>query len=203
MAVRNPLKGAYRMKITTVPDARLGGRIGRRLAAGLGLATAAILLPTAALAASAGGPAGHRAVAPCTAPQTRVWYGEPGDGAAGHIFFQLQFSNIGHSACSLFGYPGVSAVDIHGHQVGNAATHSGAKLHVTLAPGATAHVVLAVTQAAFVCSHPVKAALLKVFPPGQRHAQLVGFASQGCPGKSVLHVDAVHPRAGIPGFSTS
>jgi hypothetical protein len=83
------------------------------------------------------------------------------------------------------------------------ATHSGARSTVVLAPGATAHVVLDVTQAGFVCSHPVKATLLKVFPPGQTHAQLVEFASQGCPGKSLMKVDAMHPRAGIPGFSSS
>jgi hypothetical protein len=134
---------------------------------------------------------------------TRVWYGLPGDGAAGHVFFQLQFSNIGHSACTFFGYPGVSALDSHGHQVGKAATHSGAKLTVTLAPGATAHVVLEVTNAGLLCAHPVKTTSLRVFPPGQFHAQLVGFPSHGCIGKSVMHVDAMHPRAGVPGFSTS
>jgi hypothetical protein len=104
---------------------------------------------------------------------------------------------------TFFGYPGVSALDIHGHQVGLPATHSGAKQTVTLAPGATAHVVLEVTDASQLCAHPVKAAVLRVFPPGQFHAQLVGFPSSGCPGTSVMHVDAMHPRAGIPGFSSN
>jgi hypothetical protein len=177
-------------------------RLSRRLAAGIGLAGAAILLPTAALASSAA-PSHPSAPPGCTSVHTRVWYGLPGDGAAGHVFYQLQFSNIGRSTCTFFGYPGVSALDIHGHQVGNPATHSGAKLTVTLAPGATAHVVLEVTNASLVCAHPVRAAVLRVFPPGQFHAQLVGFPSQGCPGKSVMHVDAMHPRAGIPGFSSN
>jgi hypothetical protein len=177
-------------------------RLSRRLAAGIGLAGAAILLPAAALASSAA-PSHPSAPPGCTSVHTRVWYGLPGDGAAGHIFYQLQFSNIGHSTCTFFGYPGVSALDIHGHQVGSPATHSGAKLTVTLAPGATAHVVLEVTNASLVCAHPVKAAVLRVFPPGQFHAQLVGFPSEGCPGKSVMHVDAMHPRAGIPGFSSN
>lgn len=187
----------------------LSTRLGRRIAAGIGLAGAAILLPTAALAASGhSAAAGHQAapaVAPaaCTSNHTRVWYGEPGDGATGHIYYQLEFSNIGHTTCSLFGYPGVSAIDIHGHQVGKPATHSGGRLLVTLLPGATAHVVLAVTQAGFVCSNPVNASELRVFAPGQTHAQFVPLATQGCAGKSLLHVDAVHPRAGIPGFSAS
>lgn len=189
------------MKLTT--------RLGRRLAVGFGLAGVAVLLPTAALASSAHpAAAAHqaaRAVAPaaCTSNHTRVWFGEPGDGATGHVYYQLEFSNIGHTNCSLYGYPGVSAVDIHGNQVGKPASHSGGRLLVSLAPGETAHVVLAVTQAGFVCSHPVKAAELKVFAPGQTHPQLVPLATEGCPGKSLMHVDSVHPRAGIPGYSAS
>lgn len=184
------------MKLTT--------RLSRRLAAGIGLASAAILLPTAALASSAVAGAPSRSSVPaCISTHTRVWYGEPGDAATGHILFQLQFSNIGHSTCSFVGYPGVSAIDIHGHQVGLPASHSGTRLTVMLAPGGTAHVELLVTQAAFICVHTVKSVLLRVFPPGQKHAQLVPFPSAGCPGKSVLHVDALHPRAGIPGFSSS
>ena len=180
-------------------------RLGRRIALGLGLAGTAILLPTAALASSGhSGAAARTAAAPaCTSNHTRVWWGAPGDGASGHIFFPLQFSNIGQSTCTLFGYPGVSALDSNGHQVGLPATHSGAKQLVTLAPGATAHVILAVTQAGLVCSSPVDAASLKVFAPGQTHAELVPLATQACPGKSVLHVDAMHPRAGIPGVTNS
>ena len=184
-------------------------RLGRRLAVGFGLAGAAVLLPTAALASSAhSGAAAHpsvRAVAPaaCTSNHTRVWFGEPGDGATGHVYYQLEFSNTGKTACSLYGYPGVSALDTNGHEVGKPATHSGGRQLVTLLPGETAHVVLAVTQAGFVCSHPVSASVLRVFAPGQTHAQLVPLATQGCTGKSLLHVDSIHPRAGIPGFSAS
>lgn len=183
------------MKLTT--------RLSRRAGVGISIASAAILLPAAALAAPAAtGAPGNPAVAGCTSVHTRVWYGLPGEGTAGHMYFQLQFSNIGHSKCSFFGYPGVSALNAHGHQVGKPATHSGPKLTVTLAPGATGHVVLAVTDANAVCAHPLKAVMLRVFPPGQFHAQRVRFRSLGCAGKSVLHVDAVHRRAGVPGFST-
>src|SRR5690349_16089792 len=94
-------------------------RIGRRLAVGIGLASAAILLPAVALAAPAAptaASAAHRALPPrCTAAHTRVWYGEPADDAAGHSYFQLQLSNIGHTTCSFFGFPGVSALNSHGH----------------------------------------------------------------------------------------
>jgi Protein of unknown function (DUF4232) len=184
-------------------------RLGRRLAVGFGLAGAAILLPTAALASSAhSAAAAHqtvRAVAPaaCTSNHTRVWLGVPGDGSAGHVTYQLELSNIGHTACSLFGYPGVSALNMSRHEVGKPATHSGGRLLVTLSPGATAHVVLVVTDAGAVCSHPLNASMLRVFAPGQTHAEFVPLTTQACKGKSLLRVDSVHPRAGIPGFSAS
>ncbi len=183
----------------------LTSRTGRRLAAGLGLATAAVLLPVAALAspagpAAAGHAAGH-AVPACHAASTRVWYGLPADNATGHAFIQLQISNIGHSACTFFGYPGVSALNSHGRQVGRAASHYGRRLRVTLKPGGTAHMVLVVTDAFLLCRQPVRATGLRVFPPGQFHSQNVPLATRQCPGKSALAVDSVHPGTGIPGFT--
>jgi hypothetical protein len=178
--------------------------MGRRLAVGLGLATAAALLPAAALAssgASVASDAASQAAPACHSAQTRVWYGLPADNATGHSYFQVQFSNIGRSTCTFFGFPGVSALNSHGNQVGLPATHYGHRISVTLQPGATAHVVLVVVDASLVCASPVQATQLRVFPPGQFAAQSVPLATQACPGKSVLSVDSVHPRAGIPGFT--
>jgi len=132
----------------------LTARLSRRLAAGVGLATAAILLPTAALASSvaAGSSAdpaypGQPAIAGCVAANTRVWYGLPADHSAGHAYYEFQFSNIGRSTCTLYGYPGVSQLNSAGHQIGLPASHYGSRVSVTLAPGATAHVVLVVVDA--------------------------------------------------------
>ena len=183
----------------------LTARFSRRLAAGVGLATAAILLPTAALASSvAAGSAAHPshpAIAGCVAANTRVWYGLPADHSAGHAYYEFQFSNIGHSACTLYGYPGVSQLNSAGHQIGLPAGHYGSRVSVTLAPGATAHVVLVVVDASLVCSNPIPATQIKVYPPGQFHSQSVSLATQVCLGRSVLQVDSVQPRAGIPGYS--
>jgi uncharacterized protein DUF4232 len=182
-------------------------RVGRRLAVGLGLATAAALVPAVALAAPsaplASASAAAHAARSCTSVHTRVWYGLPGDAATGHSFIQLELSNIGHSTCTFFGYPGVSALNSQGHQVGHPATHSGHRIGVTLSPGATTHVVLVITDASLVCRHPVKATELRVFPPGQFHSQNVPLSTQQCIGKSVLSVDSVHPGTGIPGFTNS
>jgi hypothetical protein len=183
----------------------LTARLSRRLATGLGLASAAILLPTAALASSAaaGSPAdaSHSAIAGCVAANTRVWYGLPADHSAGHAYYEFQFSNIGHTTCTLYGYPGVSQLNSAGHQIGLPAGHYGSRVSVTLAPGATAHVVLVAVDASLVCSNPIPAAQIKVYPPGQFHSQSVTLATQVCLGRSVLRVDSVQPRAGIPGYS--
>lgn len=183
---------------------RITARINRRIIGATSLAAAAILLPTAALASSAAtnsASAVARPAATCTASATRLWYGIPGEGTAGSVYYQIELSNIGHSTCSFFGYPGVSALDIHGHQVGRAATHGGGRVSATLSPGGTAHFVLRVVDAGAICAHPVKASALKVFGPGQFSAQIIGFASEGCPGRSVLSVDSVHPGTGIPGYT--
>jgi hypothetical protein len=176
------------------------------LAVGVGLAAAAILLPTAALASSAAtgskAQASHPA-ATCAAANTRVWFGEPAGVAAGHSFVEFQLSNVGRTTCSFFGYPGVSALNSSGIEVGKPASHVGPKITVTLARGETAHFLLTITDASLICMHPVHATQIRVFPPGQFHAQKLFLATQQCVGRSVMRVDAVHPRAGIPNFSTS
>jgi hypothetical protein len=168
---------------------------------GATIGAAAMLATTGALAASAApsGPATPR----CTSASMAVWTGFPGDDAAGHSFWQLQISNVGHHACTLFGYPGVSVANGSGHQVGLPASHSGPKALVTIPAGGTAHVVLKVTDPFIVCSHPVHGSQLRVFAPGQLHAKLTPFSVRVCPHSVTLHVDAVHPGAGIPGFSAS
>ena len=184
------------MKMTT--------RLSRRLAAGVSLAAAAVLLPTAALAASgAAGAQASPAVPACTSTRTDVWYGLPGNGTAGASYYEIQFTNVGHSTCSFYGYPGISADNIHGNQVGKAATHGGGRLLVVLAPGATGHVVLKVVDAGAVCLHPQNASGLKIYAPGQTAWEFIGLATQGCPGRSVLSVDSIHPGTGVPDYSNS
>lgn len=183
---------------------QLQSSVRRRLAVGLSLACAAVLAPTAALAASAGPSASARpsvAAPPCHHAATEVWHAAEGNGAAGTVVFEIELSNVSHATCTLFGYPGVSELNINGHQVGLPATHSGSKILVTVRPGGTAHFVLAVVNAGAVCAHPVSGSTLRVFPPGQRAAQLLLFPAQMCPHRSTMRVDAVHPGTGIPFFS--
>jgi hypothetical protein len=152
-------------------------------------------------AASARGAAAPR----CTVAHLEIWLGLGlGGGTAGSTFYPLEFSNVGHGACTLGGFPGVSAFGSGGGQVGPPASRNGQHhATVTLAPGATAHAILRVVDAGAVCSSSVKAAGLKVFPPGATRSQPVPFSFSACAHRGVLVVGPVRAGVGIPGFTTS
>ena len=90
----------------------------------------------------------------------------------------LQLRNTGTSACTLYGYPGVSWVrGATGVQTGAAATRqadpNGTEKTVTLAPGALASAPLDIVDAAVIppseCK-PVAVRGLRIYPPGQQAA---------------------------------
>jgi hypothetical protein len=128
-----------------------------------------------------------------------------GDGAAGSVYYPLVFTNSSGSACTLFGFPGVSFVTgSNGSQIGDAATRQSDKPSqtVTLAPGGVAHATLQVVQAlnfpAAKCQ-PVNAHFLKIYPPGQTEAVILSFTAKACAatgqGVTVLNVAPVQPGA--------
>jgi hypothetical protein len=98
----------------------------------------------------------------------------------------LQLKNIGSSACTLYGYPGVSWVaGADGHQVGAAAERQSddsgsAEQTVTLAPGALASAPLDIVDAAVIppseCK-PVPVLGLRVYPPGEKAALFLPLAT--------------------------
>jgi Protein of unknown function (DUF4232) len=90
----------------------------------------------------------------------------------------LQLRNTGSSACTLYGYPGVSWVrGAQGLQTGAAAVRqpdpAGSERVVTLAPGALASAPLDIVDAAVIppseCK-PVPVRGLRIYPPGQQAA---------------------------------
>jgi hypothetical protein len=90
----------------------------------------------------------------------------------------LQLRNIGSSACTIYGYPGVSWVrGASGIQTGAAAVRqadpNGTETTVTLAPGALASAPLDIVDAAVIppseCK-PVAVRGLRIYPPGQKAA---------------------------------
>jgi Protein of unknown function (DUF4232) len=96
----------------------------------------------------------------------------------------LQLRNIGSSACTLYGYPGVSWVaGADGHQVGAAAVRQansdgGTQKTVTLAPGALASAPLDIVDAAVIPTSqckPVPVRGLRVYPPGEKAALFISL----------------------------
>jgi hypothetical protein len=145
----------------------------------------------------------------CATSQLRVWLGVPGDGSAGHVAYELEFSNISTRTCTLFGYPGVSAVRGGGVQLGSAASRDAAdpKKVVTLARGATAHAFLVTANTSVfpaAACHQTTALGLKVYPPNTTRAAIIGFPIPACAkaGPVFLQVRTVVAGTGIPAFST-
>jgi hypothetical protein len=187
-------------------------RAGRRYIAAAALACAVIAIPVAALAASAapGAAPAHGAVTvpychPAGQGGAFVWLGEPSNGFAGGVVYQLEVSNTGRSACTLHGVPRLGAVLPSGRLIdGRTTAGSGNGPLVRLRPGATAHIILVVHDAGALCEHAVSANVI-VYLPGQRRAQpawLTVRACRGRPGGGVLSAGPVRAGTGIPLFTT-
>src|SRR5690349_16453213 len=166
----------------------------RRITAVIAAASAAGLIAAAAVAGSSGTVLASdtarttaAAVPACTAADLGAWVAvSQSDGAAGSIFFPLQFTNLSRHACAMRGFAGVSAIDRNGHQLGSPAgwDHTRPVRTVVLAPGATAHSVLRyadVTVATAPGCHPVSSMFeLRVYPPNQRQAPSPPFSMEPC-----------------------
>ena len=182
----------------------------RRVVGTVALACAPALASAAALAATASpaAPAGATAAGTprCATSGLVIWLNnEQGGGTAGSIYYKLELTNLSGHMCTLLGYPGVSAVNLRGHQLGGGASHEASpKPRVvtlasgtpTLAIGTTATAVLRIVDAgALPACRKVTAAGLRVFPPGQTTSKVVPFPFQACSraGQSNLAVRPVTP----------
>jgi Protein of unknown function (DUF4232) len=175
------------------------GRVAARCGAALVLAAAALSLEASAHGATSA------ATPKCSGTSTQVWLGLGlGGGTAGAVYYPLEFSNVGHHACTLTGYPGVSAYRAGGSQVGLAASRN-VQPHgkVTLAPGATAHALLRITDWGALCSTQVHAEGVSVYAPGETRSEQVPLLFGVCAHTGVLRVGPVRAGVGIPGYTTS
>ena len=97
---------------------------GRRVVAIAATVVAGLAISTAAYAATSSGTAstGAASIPRCTASDLGVWLAVgQGNGAAGTIYYPLEFTNLSHHTCYLYGYPGVSALGRNGNQLGSPA----------------------------------------------------------------------------------
>jgi uncharacterized protein DUF4232 len=159
-------------------------------------ACAAALVPAAAMAAAgAAARTSHVATPACATSGLDVWLDTQGQGAAGTIFYKLNFTNLSGSTCTLFGYPGVSGTNLGGTQLGSPAVREIVTPHtVTLANGATAFAQVGIVQPglfpASKCG-PVTAAGLRVFPPNQTQSKRVPFPFTACSKTGPLYLKVV------------
>jgi uncharacterized protein DUF4232 len=116
----------------------------------------------------------------------------------------VEFTNTSGAACTLSGYPQVSAYLAGGRQVGAAAVldTSVTARRVVLAPGASAHAAVVDSAGAGRC-RVVAATGLRVVVPGQSTPRYVAHAVRACfasgPASPVfLHVRALVPGSGVP-----
>jgi Protein of unknown function (DUF4232) len=161
-------------------------------------ASAALCAVGLATVTNASGSATAAGAAPsCATSGLVVWLDTQGDSAAGSVSFKLEFTNQSGRRCTLHGYPGVSAVDLRGRQLGHAASRTSSPLRVvSLASGATASAGLRIVVAGNFPSaacHRVAAAGVRVFPPNQTVSKVVPFPFEACAksGPVYLNVKAV------------
>ncbi|MGO9321750.1 MAG: DUF4232 domain-containing protein [Solirubrobacteraceae bacterium] len=153
------------------------------------LATAAPPAP-AASARAAGAPS-------CATSGLVIWLNAEGSGTAGSFYYKIEFANLSGRTCTLAGYPGVSAVNLRGRQIGSPAGReaTGKPGVVTLAPEAQATAIVRVVDVGALPAscHPATAAGFRVYPPGQRTSKLVPFPFRTCSklGQSAMSVRAV------------
>jgi hypothetical protein len=192
--------------LATIP--KTTRRAAAVIAAGLIAASAAVAVGSsgssgAALAAdtSHAAPAAVRA---CTADDLGVWLAVAQlDGAAGSVYYPLQFTNLSRHACAMRGFAGVSAVDRNLHQLGSPAgrAHVVPVRTVVLAPGRTAHAVLRygdVTVSTAPGCHPTfRTFELRVYPPGQYHATYAAFDFEVCSHAGPVYMDIGPIQAGV------
>lgn len=175
------------------------------VAAGLGISSSALASSSsAASAATVTAKSAHWAPQ-CTAGDLGVWVAvDQGNGAAGSIYYPLEFTNLSGHACWLHGFPGVSAIDRNGHQLGSPASwnHVSAPKTVVLGAGATAHAVLRWSDIEVTTApgcHPTFSAFaLRVYPPNQRSSTNAAFGLEVCshPGPIYMSVQPIIPGVG-------
>ncbi|MFL5863555.1 MAG: DUF4232 domain-containing protein [Solirubrobacteraceae bacterium] len=157
--------------------------VGPTLRGGL-VALSAVAASVAALALATA-PTADAAAPACRTGGLVIWMGTQGNGTAGTIFYTLNFTNLSGHACTLRGFPGVSAVNLGGRRLGRAAARdTGQSVRtVTLGASHTAHATLGIVDIGALppaSCRPSTAAGLRVFPPNQTASKVIPFPFAAC-----------------------
>jgi hypothetical protein len=133
--------------------------------------------------------------------QLNVWVSpDSANGTAGTTYFHLDVTNVSGRVCALAGWPGVTARDSRGRQLGAPATRINIPRARTVLvfPSATVHANLAYVDARLSRScRPATATSLRVtLPPGVRGWRSAYFPLPVCTrGHSVLGIGSLQQGA--------
>lgn len=162
-------------------------RMSRIVGMSLAIGSLAALGSLAVLGSAAASAAGARAAATpaCQTGGLVVWLDTQGNGTAGSVIYTMTFTNLSGRTCTLRGYPGVSAVNLAGSQLGAAASRDTgtAVKTVTLKNGGAVTAQLRIVEAGnfspSACGQTT-AAGLRVFPPNQKASKVIPFPFAAC-----------------------
>ncbi len=178
-------------------------RSPRRLIGAAAIACATALIPAGALAATSSpqAPAAAASAPRCATSGLVVWMDTFGNGAAGTVYYTLEFTNLSGHACTLHGSPGVSAVSLSGRQLGSPAggDYSGNVPAVMLASGRTAYARLAYSDVITgnnFCT--TLAAGLRVYPPNQFASKVIPYPIAACTRSGLVFMNVGPVQAAPP-----
>lgn len=147
-----------------------------------------LLALVAALLATTPGASGASGFPRCRTSGLVIWI-SAAQGTAGHVYYTLAFTNQSTRTCTLRGYPGVSAVNLSGSQLGSAAGRDTATpvrtitLHNDDSAIATLRIADVGALPAASCG-PRDAAGVRVYPPNDRASKIVPLPFKACSTKT-------------------
>lgn len=161
--------------------------------------TSAVATPSPSAAVSSGTAAAAAGPGPCVSSDLQASLGQSG-AAAGTFYHLIVLTNTSGSACTLYGYPGVSFVTGQGGSIIGAPAARNPLIPdtlVTLPSGGAASALLGVTDTGVLtpsACRPGNADWLQIYPPGDLGSVFVQLSSGVCtrPGERYMTITAVH-----------
>jgi Protein of unknown function (DUF4232) len=122
----------------------------------------------------------------CTTAHLQASIGQS-DAGAGQLYAPIVFVNTDTTPCVMRGFPGVSILDQAGNQIGQPATREGSEgSAVTITPGGSASAILHTANGDLsgqACT-PASASI-RIYPPDNTVAMVIGASFSACGGFSV------------------
>lgn len=102
-------------------------------------------------------------------------------GGAGSLFYPIRFTNISHHSCALRGYPGVSLLNRHHHQIGAPATRNPHPVStVFVHPHHSAFATIRTNNPSVVPTCRPTSTFIRVYPPASFRSVLIPFHLKAC-----------------------